>query len=609
MTTPFYPSLLGALFLIGAAALAAPVPAGPTPAAPLNAAMSQLLRQAAAESELAADAGFDPPVVAAGGTAIYRVVVTATPDAVDLPERIPAPEELQLQKGGVGSSYVTKGLVAQYRATFNYRVAARSAGSFTIGSYDLYAGGRRVAVPSRTLSVVAPGAPEARRPPSLQVEVPEGDFYVGQAVRVQITALDPGDSSVLGLADPKALGDAFLFERLAGTQRRELRDDHGQSVSAQIEEVIAIPIRAGRLTLAAQAFVERRPATDPQSIRLPGYRPFLEAAPVDLEVKHLPGGALPGFTGLIGQFEAASPRPAVREVHAGDPFDLPIVVQGEGNLGRLLPPPIANAPGWRVVASGSHRSSPPAGGQSGSHEFHYTLIPLNPGLTATPTIPFSYFDPQQRHYVDLTIPSIPILVLRSAGAPAMALATNAASSGTNASAHPAPEGLGRLARRPVHFAAALAPAQQRAAFWRLQLLLSVALAGWQAWGRGRRYLAAHPELLRRARAWRELRRQERRRRRAARDRDPVAFAKAAVRALRAASAPHLLASPEALVGDDVLRAFPPPERDGRNGDLVRQLFLFADEITFRDKSPNPEKLWSLQPDLERLLAELRRRLW
>ena len=332
--------------VIGCLALTGAAFSQPITNAPLDPAMTQLLKQAAAETELAADAEFDPPVVAVGEPAIYRIVVTTQPNAVDLPEKIVAPAELELQKGAVGSSFVNKGQTSQYRATFNYRVTARAAGTFTIDSFGANVGVWRVGVPARTLTVVAASSPEARRTARLRVEFPDGDFYVGQAIPIHIVALDPGDSSVLGLVEPKLLGDAFLFDKVPGSQRRELREDNGRSVSALIEEVIAFPVHEGRLTLDARAFVDRRPTTDSQSIKLPGYRPFLESATEKIIVKHLPGGALPGFTGLIGQFKSAVPQPTVREVHAGDPFDLPIVVQGTGNLGRLIPPPVVDARGF-----------------------------------------------------------------------------------------------------------------------------------------------------------------------------------------------------------------------------------------------------------------------
>ncbi len=50
------------------------------------------------------------------------------------------------------------------------------------------------------------------------------------------------------------------------------------------------------------------------------------------------------------------------------------------------------------------------------------------------------------------------------------------------------------------------------------------------------------------------------------------------------------------------------ERDGSAGKGVRQLFRIADEAAFKRKPINPETLWPLQPELESLIAELRRKL-
>lgn len=588
----------------------APDPPVHTESTPLNSAMSQLLRQAAVESDVVVAAGFDPLVVAAGEPATYRVVITTEPDAVDLPERIPVPPGLELAKSGVGRSVVTKGQVSQYRATFNYRVIAQTPGSFPIGPFELKAGGRRLVAPSRVLTVVPAGSPEARHAASLHLEIPDGDFYVAQAIPVRIVVLDPGDSGVFGLVDPTLLGDAFLFDRVTGSLRREMRTVGGRSVSASIAEVIAIPVREGRLALNGQAFVECRPTADPQSIRLAGYRPFLESSPVEIVVKHLPDGALPGFTGLIGKFEVASPRPSAREVHAGDPLDLAITVCGEGNHGRLIPPRVEHAPGWRVFPAVADVNPPASIWQRGSNVFHYTMIPLKPGMTGTPRIPFSCFDPERQIYVDLTIPSTQILVLASPGGSASGQLQPANAMGANVD-NPAGhdlDGLGPLARRPVHFSAGLLAFQQRPAFWLFQLFPGLVLAAFCGWNRRKHFLRAHPEIVRFARARRELRRLERIRRRAIRDHDVVVYARSAIASLREAGAPHLHASPGALVCSDIIRALPHADCEGQAGTLVRQLFLVADEIAFEGKSKRTEMLWSLQPELETLLAQMRRRL-
>jgi len=568
---------------------------------PLDSAMAELLQQAAVETNVVADAGFDPSAIAVGETAIYRIVVTAEPAAVKLPDNILIPSGLQVAKGGVGISAVAKDQSAQYRATLNFRVTPEAEGSFTIPQYFVNVGGKEITVPARTLTAVSPNSPEAKRPSRLAVEVPPGDFYIGQAIPLQIVAVDPGDHSLFGLVEPKASGDGFIFDRVKGSQRHELREENGRSVSVLMEQINATPVQEGTLTISATTFAERRVAGDTQDVQLPGYRPFLEAPPVDIVIKHLPGGALPGFTGLIGKFSSAKPSPRVREVQAGDPFDLPVVIEGEGNLGRLLPPAVGNSPAWRAAPAAGDSALSVKGTKA---EFHFTLIPQIPGLTATPAIPFSYFDPQEDRYVDLTIPSITILVLPPTDGRAKTEATNSAAAATPA----LPERLGKMAPRPVHFSTALVPLQHRPSFWLWQLFIAGALAGWYGWQRRQNFLAAHPEIIKMAAARRDLRQLDRRRRRALGNRDAAEFVRATVASLRVASAAGSRAKPEALVCDDVLGALSPADRKTTNGNLVRKFFRQADKLSYQAKSPEADEIWRHQPEIEALLSEMRRRL-
>lgn len=585
------------LIVAGLAWLAVAAPAQTN--APWDPAMVELLQQAAVETNVVADAGFDPSVLAVGATGLYRLVVTADPAAVKLPDDILIPSGLQMVKGGVGTSTAAGNQTSPYRTTLNFSVTPRAEGNFTIPGFSLSIGGRPVPVPARTLTVVAVDAPEARRPVRLRVEPPDGDFYVGQSIPLQIVAFDPGDHSLYGLVETKAEGDGFIFDRVKGSQRRELREEAGRSILAMIELINAVPIQEGTLTVSAQAFADRRFSGDAQDVQLPGYRPFLEAPAVELTVRHLPGGALPGFTGLIGKFSGAEPQPATREVHAGDPYDLRVVVTGTGNLARLTPPPVTNAPGWRVTLSPGSAGLTVSGNRA---ELHYTLIPQVPGMTATPVIPFSYFDPEENRYVDLTIPSIQVLVLPPVG--------GALAAGKNSLPEPAApaEALGALAVKPVHYASTLRSWQQRPAFWCWQAVVGLTLGVWYSWLRRREYLAAHPEVVRFAQARRGLKRLNRQRQAAAEAGDAAKYLTLAVASLRVASAPQMNACADALVCDDVLSVLPPTEQTGPRGNLVRMIFVAGDELVFNAQSPGAEKVWAWKDELESLLAELRARL-
>jgi hypothetical protein len=157
-------------------------------------------------------------------------------------------------------------------------------------------------------------------------------------------------------------------------------------------------------------------------------------------------------------------------------------------------------------------------------------------------------------------------------------------------------------------ASTLAPVQQRWWFFAAQLAPAAALGGLWAWDRRRRHLREHPEILRKRRARRGLRRQLRLARRAAAARDAAGFAQGAAGALREACAPHGAADPAALVCADVLQELPSAGQQGHAAEMVRRLFAAADALRFGGPAGDGSALLSLQPELEQLLEQLKTRL-
>jgi hypothetical protein len=142
----------------------------------------------------------------------------------------------------------------------------------------------------------------------------------------------------------------------------------------------------------------------------------------------------------------------------------------------------------------------------------------------------------------------------------------------------------------------------------IQLAPTAALGGLWSWDRRRRHLREHPEILRKRRARRGMRRQLRLAQRAAAARDAAGFARGAAEALREACAPHGAADPAALVCADVLLELPASEQQGREGEMVRRLFAAADALRFGGQAADGSGLLSLQPELEQLLEQLKTRL-
>ena len=298
-------------------------------------------------------------------------------------------------------------------------------------------------------------------------------------------------------------------------------------------------------------------------------------------------GELPGFTGAMGNFLRDPPVLATNRLRVGEPVSLKVVFHGEGDLTRFVPPATPLARDWQIIAD-----PPPANG--------FTLIPLTDDATNTPAIPFCYFDPALARYVDLTIPPLPVTVVGE-GLPVELRAS------ADESQAAVPLKLSTLAPAPGNAAASLRPLQLRGWFVCGQLLPVLGFFALWQWARRRRYLEAHPDIVRRRQARRALRREKRRLQPAVAGQDAPAFVRHAAHALRIAVAPHYPANPRALVCGDVLAQLAAAERDGPDGETVRQVFAAAD-AQFALAAETRAGLIALEPAVETLLQSLEAKL-
>jgi hypothetical protein len=344
-------------------------------------------------------------------------------------------------------------------------------------------------------------------------------------------------------------------------------------------------------------------------ISIPGGQPkylLLDSEPVKINVRPLPSDAeLPGFMGAIGTYACEPARIATNTVRVGDQVQLVVIIRGQQNLNRINPPPPPRSQGWQIFPAVRGGIVEEAGTTNRGAIFSYTLIPLTDEVSATPAIPFSCFDPMRAEYVDLTIRPVPITVVSNSlpmneEAP-IALAENQAE----------PEmklALSKLAQSPGRTAGSLVPLQLRGWFPLVQLIPAFAFCGVWFLDRRRRYLQQHPEIVRRRRARRELRRAKRFLKQAAAHGDAPGFTRVAVNALQIACAPHFPAEPRALVCGDVLEILGATERRKGAGETVQRFFSAVDASSFAKTPQSDVEVLALQSGLEEILAKLEERL-
>jgi len=602
---------LAMLFLAGSLGAAPAQTPSPTQA---NQLMQLMLTQPPVDvtSPVEVKASFDPPAVRPGQKAVYRITLSAIASNVRVPEKIPAPPQLEFKPGVQGQIQRVVGNALRPFTSINYEVRASAPGMFLVPSFYVEVYGRPVVVPAAGLEVAADvAASEVAR--QLVVRVSASNVYVGEPLTVQVLLPSQPSGAVDAVRDIQINGDGLMADKNGIRQTIAMVEWNGRKVPAYVYEASVTPIAAGKLRVSAQGFASGRKFAGPIAISgqtvIPGDPAeyvLLGSDPVTLNVRMLPPGAeLPGFKGAIGQLSCDPPQLLTNRVTVGEPLELFVAVRGDINLLRLVPPDPPRARGWQSFPPVNRGYVGPGRETNAGVIFAYTFIPLSDELRATPPIPFSAFDPKRGVFVDLTIPSLPVTVR-----PDATYTNPVATIETRGDYRQPPRklALSGLANRPGRSVSTLRPLQLQAWFVGIQVAPALVFAGLWWWERRRRYLELHPEIVRRRRARRDLRQAKHRLRRAAEAGVPAEFAQSSVNALRIACAPHFPANPRALVCADVLAVLSEDERRGEAGHLIRQLFTAADAKSFGESREAQGGLLRLTPGLNVVLTKLEARL-
>lgn len=549
-------------------------------------------------SPVRAAAEFDPPIARAGDKICYRVNVDATESSIVWPDVLPVPPGLRF-----GAD--TRGMTTQMQASsfrpltaFVYEVLASKTGRFTVSNFTVNVSGAPVNIPAATLQVISANAPLPTGlpvPRQVQLELSETNVFLGEPFRARVV-LPPGpNNAVEALHDIQLNGDGLMMDKTALRQTIQAVNVDGQIRTAFVCELVVTPIAAGTLKLTAQGFTAGREFTAPIVISGPANLfggparyVLLVSDPKEIHVRPLPlDGELPGYTGAIGRFYMDPPQLSTNRLKVGEPVALKVQFHGEGDLSRFAPPMAPRSRDWQIIADPPPSTS-------------FTLIPLTDETLETPAIPFSYFDPVSAKYEDLSIAPIPVTIVGEG------LPTELSTVDEAGNAAP-PVRISAPATAPGLSVSSLKPLQMRSWFPSLQLLPAITFIALWRWDRRRRFLEAHPEIVRRLRARRALRREKQLLEKAALANDGARYVRHAARAMSIASAPHLAADPRALVASDVLTQLDEPARTGQAGETVKRIFSAADS-QFAGTPQVPPDVGGLRAGVQSVLQRLEERL-
>ena len=558
--------------------------------------------------EPAASARFEPEVGRVGRPVVYRVTITASTKPLEAPVP-PAPAGIDLEfAGGSISSVILNGMPA-ITSTFSYSVVGQRVGRITMPAFEVAVAGKRVRVPPAVLTLVEPEAGEAAyQPVRVELDLPQRDFFTGESIGGRLLVIETQDESPQFVSHVAKTNGAAVFRPSMRTTREQFTF-RGRQLDGLVMPIRITPILEGEMELGCQVVVRVQKFELPGQRGLGGAQSTIDSKPARVRVLALPRtGRLPGFTGAIGKFTIAQPKLSATEVEVGEPITLTLGMAGEGNLEGVAAPEMDAAGGWQIYKPTSEYQADPEDHNTarGAKTFTYTLIPKREGLKSTPVLPFSYFDPERRAFVDITIPPLPIKVKPSSAAPEAApteTVKNEPPRGEEPprTVEPAMTGLEEKPGRWMHSPAP--PFRER---WVLivEIAPPVLLLVLWAWCRRREYLAANPQIIRRRRAHAAARRALAQARAAARAGDRGEFLRASAGALREAASPLDTACADSLTREDVLRLL---EGDAGASELARKVLDSADAANYSAADAGSMEPRSLLPELERAVHTLARR--
>lgn len=299
-------------------------------------------------------------------------------------------------------------------------------GTFTIPGRTVDINGQGVSIPAANVEVV-PQDEESRSRAFLQLELPDGPYYVGEALEARLILLVRVDINITNISFPQRNGEAFLNSEFNPEPERARTRVNGRLYNAFFWDIVVTPIKSGPASIAFSQSIAIQ-TTAAANDRFQGFLNFnvgrtesllLESEITSTEVLSLPLDGQPdSFNGAIGTFSLEADVSAT-SVKVGEPLTLTLRLSGKGNFDRISAPILAESADWRLYPPKSEFT--PANGSAieGSKAFEYILIPQSTAPQTLPALAFSYFDPARQSYEMLPFepPAVDILPADTGSAP------------------------------------------------------------------------------------------------------------------------------------------------------------------------------------------------
>ncbi|HEU5123241.1 MAG TPA: BatD family protein [Verrucomicrobiae bacterium] len=382
-------------------------------------------------------ASVNPQTITQGESATLSLAFeNATPS--DVPE-LPNIPNLEIAYVGPSTEMRYFNGVSSSKTTYNYTIAARQPGDFTIPALSVVVDGKTLRSAPLHLKVVPAGSSvsggnSGDALAQVKLVLPKKTAYVGEVLTAQLQLyLHSSIQNVVNFQITDSPAEGMNIGKQVETQHS--RAQIGNSIYTVVPLAFPItPVKSGLLTVGPinVQFVAELPS--PNRRRDP-FDPFgmfnrneqkqltLATDAQSIQVSPLPENAPAGFAGAVGVYTmtmTAGPT----NVAVGDPITIKVQIAGRGALDSVALP---DQPSWKEFkiypATSKIDTTDPLGIQ-GTKSFEQVIVPQNDDIKALPPFAFSYFDPEQKSYRTLVQPAIPLTIRPSGSTPVPTVAAN-----------------------------------------------------------------------------------------------------------------------------------------------------------------------------------------
>ena len=384
--------------------------------------------------DVTVEARLNPSSFAVNEGARLSIVVNGVRKNADF--EVPEIANIKLHRRGQSSqtSFVNGKMSSSI--TYNFIMQAFAPGKYTIPAIEVRAGGENVMTNAVSFEVTADGNQNAPGPSEGKsvkdiafITVSEiGDHFPGEIVPITLKAYFSRNYRVDLNSLPTLKGDGVLMPQLASKPEQVQESVGGQAFHVLIWKTSLSGIKTGthpiQFSLDATVLIpqERRSRSPFSSFGGSMFddsvfdsffgnvqrKPITAISPeLQFNVKALPEKGKPqNFTGAIGNFTMDVGAPP-RRVEVGEPITLSMTISGEGNFNRVEAPIFPETSSWKTYSPTSDYGAD-SDNYRGKKSFEQAIVVKQQGVTAIPSLSFSYFDPAKKEYVTLESEPIPL---------------------------------------------------------------------------------------------------------------------------------------------------------------------------------------------------------